>query len=154
MWRQQEEGAIVPKWNTHSVVFFSILVKPIVLCRSSKQGADTTRGLAWDQHHWNSCIQFKIFRCLLVITSVAVIFPNLNKRYLKGPFIRIFRTHIPWTVAFSFIEHENDKKTSSWKGVRKGYHLSMESIREGYLFCQKRCIKGYGVGLRRAVSPY
>ena len=28
--------------------------------------------------------------------------------------------------------------------MRKGYHLSMESIRKGYLFCQKWCIKGKG----------
>ena len=25
--------------------------------------------------------------------------------------------------------------------VCKGYHLSVEGIRKGYLFCQKRCIK-------------
>ena len=39
-------------------------------------------------------------------------------RYLKGPFIKIFRTHIPSECAV-LILNENDKK----EGIRKGFHL-------------------------------
>ena len=42
----------------------------------------------------------------------------------------------------------------SKQGMWKGYHLSKESIRKGYLFREKGYIKGWGVGPRGGASPY
>ena len=44
-------------------------------------------------------------------------------------------------------------QSSKW-GKWKGYHLSKEGIREGYLFHEKWHIKGYGFGPRGGVSPH
>ena len=38
------------------------------------------------------------------------------------------------------------------QGMWKGYNLSVEGIRKGYLFCKKWCIKGWGVGPPRGAS--
>ena len=44
---------------------------------------------------------------------------------------------------------------SSKRGIWKGYHLSIEGIRKGYLFREKWNIKGSeGVGARGGTSPY
>ena len=38
------------------------------------------------------------------------------------------------------------------EGILKGYHLSMEGIRKGCLFCQKWYIKGQGLELGAVVE--
>ena len=43
---------------------------------------------------------------------------------------------------------------SSKQVMCKGYYLSIEGVRKGYLFREKWYIKGKGVGPRGGASPY
>ena len=43
---------------------------------------------------------------------------------------------------------------SSKQGMLKGYHLSVEGIRKGYLFREKWYIKGKGLDLGAAPPPH
>ena len=69
---------------------------------------------------------------------------------MKGP-ERLFKVEktFYFFVIDSYLKEQQQLKgmQSSKQGMCKGYHLSIEGIRKGYLFCKKWYIKGKGLDL-------
>ena len=65
-------------------------------------------------------------------------------------FCDLLNIHILKTVHLQRLKVMQNSNLGTWKG----YHLSIEGIRKGYLFCQKWYIKGWWTEPQGRVSPY